>query len=153
MISVKAISPLVFHRPHGIIIREIPLIFIVLDDGLTPFPLVTERFPDQEHRLGGPLLVVGETLQDTGSLLDDLVILLAFFHSRARGRLVRNAVQTGFTEFASLIVKPFRIEHMVQVGATRAPLKQEGGKSQYHIAETTHRVKIQKSRGRETGPN
>ena len=136
MVAVKAIGTLVFHRLHGIMVGKIAFKFIVLGNGLAPFVLVAESFTDQEHGLGGPFLVLGETFQHAGAFFDNLVVLLAFFGTGQGIFTIGNAVQASLAHFSGLFIQAFRIEHMVQVSTASTPLEHEGEHYKCHVADT-----------------
>ena len=117
--------------------------FIVLGNRLAPLMLVAERLSNQKDRFGSTFLVVRETFQDSGALLDNLVVFLAFLGSGQGIFTIGNTVQSGDAHFTGLLIQPFRIEHVIQVGTAGTPLKYEGNKSQCQKTEH-HSVKIQK---------
>ena len=136
LVAVEAVSTLVFHGTHGIVIGKITFVFVVLGNSLGPVGLVPVRFSNEENGFGSTLLVLGKTLENAGALLDNLVVFLAFFSTGQRIFAIGNAVQSGGTHFTGLFIQTFRIEHVVQVGTASTPLEQKGEHSKRHIADT-----------------
>ena len=149
-VLVEAVGALVFHRTHGIMVGEVAFKFVVLDNGLAPLTLVTERFTDEEHSFGSTLLVLGETFQHARALLDDLVVLHALFGRGRRSFGIGNAVEASGSHLGRLVVDAFRIEHVVQVCATSAAIENEGGKNECHVSNTEHGSKDTKNSASKT---
>ena len=124
LIAIEAISSLVFHGAHGIVIGKVAFVFVVLGNGLRPVGLVPVRLGDEEDGFSSAFLVLGETFQYTGAFFNHLFVLLRFLASGIRLGLVRNAVQTRRTQFGRFVIEPFCIEHVIQIGTARATIQQ-----------------------------
>ena len=122
-IFIKAVGTFVLHLRHGIVIGEVTFEFIVLGNGLAPFPLVTESFSNEKNRTGCLPVVVRETFQHTGTFFDDFVVLLCCFTGRHKIRIARKRIRFCLFQFHRFFVIAVGIKNMIQISAARTAFK------------------------------